>query len=71
MGWLFDLSRENVYLHLWPTSDAVTPKNTGCYVNVTEVENLYIEYLPLGVVHPNGQLKTIPWGNEGVLHSGQ
>lgn len=54
-------SRDSMHLHLWPTNDPEIPKNTGCYVNVTEVDNLYAEYEPLGIVHPNGKLEIKPW----------
>jgi len=54
-------SRDDIQIHLWPTSDEEVPKNTGCYVNVTEVDSLYNEYLPLGIIHPNGKLENKPW----------
>ena len=73
-------SREAIHIHLWPTKDPEIPKNTGCYVNVTEADKLYAEYTPLGVIHPNGKLKTMPWGmkqfsildNSGnIIHFGE
>jgi catechol 2,3-dioxygenase-like lactoylglutathione lyase family enzyme len=74
------LSRDGVNIHLWPTNDVEIPKNTGCYVRVTEVEKLYAEYLPQGVVHPNGPLKEMPWqmkqfsildNNGNIIHFGE
>jgi len=73
-------SREEVGIHLWPTTDPQIPKNTGCYVNVTEVDKLYAEYEPLGIIHPNGPLKLMPWGmkqfsildnNGNIIHFGE
>lgn len=73
-------SRDGVNIHLWPTNDPEIPKNTGCYVNVTGVDELYAEYAPAGIVHPNGQLKEMPWGmkqfsildnNGNIIHFGE
>jgi catechol 2,3-dioxygenase-like lactoylglutathione lyase family enzyme len=56
------LSRDEISIHLWPTNDPEIPKVTGCYINVVGVDKLYAEYLPMGVVHPNGKLADKPWG---------
>lgn len=74
------LSRDEVHIHLWPCKDPEIPKNTGCYVNVDEVEKLYAEFEPLGVIHPNGALQQMPWGmkqfsildnNGNIIHFGE
>ena len=74
------LKKDNINLHLWPTDDPEVPKSTGCYINVSEVEKLYAEYKPHGVVHPNGKLETKPWrmkqfsildNNGNIIHFGQ
>jgi len=54
-------SKDDINIHLWPTSDPEVPKATGCYINVTEVDKLFAEYKAQGVVHPNGTLKDMPW----------
>lgn len=73
-------SKDNIEVHLWPTNDEQVPKNTGCYVHVTNVDDLYAEYKAQGVVHPNGTLKDMPWqmrqfsilDNSGnIIHFGQ
>ncbi len=73
-------SRNGVHIHLWPCKDPEIAKNTGCYVNVTEVDVLYAEYEPLGIIHPNGQLKVQPWemkqfsivdNNGNLIHFGE
>ena len=73
-------SRDEIYIHLWPTTDEHVPKNTGCYVNVTAVDDLYAEFLPLGIVHPNGEIRNMAWqmrqfsilDNSGnIIHFGQ
>ena len=73
--------RENIFIHHWPCNEPEIAKNTGCYVNVTEVEKLYAEYEPLGIVHPNGgALELKPWGmkqfsildnNGNIIHFGE
>ena len=74
------LSKEKVQIHLWPTNDTAIPKNTGCYINVTEIDKLYAKYQPLGVIHPNGQLEEKPWrmkqfsildNNGNIIHFGE
>jgi len=72
--------KDDIALHLWPTTDPEVPKATGCYFNVTEVDALFAEYDEQGVVHPNGRLKDTPWGmrqfsildnNGNIMHFGQ
>lgn len=73
-------SRDGVDIHLWPTQDPAIPKNTGCYVRVNQVNALYEEFLPLGIIHPEGHLKTMPWemrqfsvldNNGNIIHFGE
>jgi catechol 2,3-dioxygenase-like lactoylglutathione lyase family enzyme len=73
-------SRDEIQIHLWPTNDEDIPKNTGCYVNVTEVKKLYAEYEPKNLIHPHGKLETKPWGmrqfsvldnNGNIIHFGE
>lgn len=54
-------SRDQIEIHIWPCDDKNIAKNTACYVRLTEIDELYSEYLPLGIVHPNGKLKVMPW----------
>lgn len=72
--------RDKIILHLWPCKDPEIPKNTGCYINVTDVDKLYKELEPLGVVHPNGKLQEMPWkmkqfsildNNGNIIHFGE
>jgi len=74
-------SRDGINVHLWPCTNAEIAKNTGCYVNVTEVDKLYAEYKPLGIIHPvGGDLQEMPWGmkqfsildnNGNIIHFGE
>jgi hypothetical protein len=74
------LSKDKVFVHLWPCKDPEIPKATGCYINVTEIDKLYEKYEPLGVVHPNGKLEEKPWkmkqfsildNNGNIIHFGE
>ncbi|MBS7566163.1 hypothetical protein KHS38_17270 [Mucilaginibacter sp. Bleaf8] len=67
-------------MHLWPCNDAEIPKQTGCYIHTDNADDLYAEYEPLGIVHPNGKLEEKPWGmrqfsivdnNGNIIHFGQ
>lgn len=73
-------SKDEIEVHLWPTTDEQVPKNTGCYVHVTNIDALYDEYKAQEVVHPNGSLKNMPWqmrqfsildNNGNIIHFGQ
>lgn len=73
-------SRDEIEIHLWPTTNEEIPKATGCYVRVTEVDELFAAYKEQGVVHPNGLLKNMPWGmrqfsildnNGNIIHFGE
>lgn len=73
-------SKDEINIHLWPTNDPEIPKNTGCYIYVTAVDELYKAYSEQGVIHPNGELKSMPWGmrqfsildnNGNIIHFGE
>lgn len=73
-------SKDDIQLHFWSTSDPEIPKNTGCYMNVSEVDKLYARYEPEGVIHPEGSLTDMPWGmrqfsildnNGNIIHFGE
>jgi hypothetical protein len=53
-------SRDDIFIHLWPTKDPEIPKATGCYVNVSKVNELYAELKAQGIIHPNGDLHDMP-----------
>jgi hypothetical protein len=72
--------RDEIEIHLWLCNDENIPKNTGCYIRVNDIDNLYKECLALNIVHPNGQLEDKPWDmrqfsildNSGnIIHFGQ
>ena len=72
--------RDSISIHLWKCNDESIPKNTGCYIYVSEIELLYKEFTALNIIHPNGKLEDKPWGmrqfsildNSGnIIHFGQ
>jgi hypothetical protein len=54
--------RDDVDIHFWLTDNPDIPHATGCRVNVDGIADLYDEYLPLNIVHPNDPLGDKPWG---------
>lgn len=63
------LTRDQVRIHLWAANDPNVPGaephlagSASCRVNVSGIDALYQEMQSSGVVHPNGQLASQPWG---------
>lgn len=56
------LHRDHITLHFWKCNDKIHPENTSCYIRVDDVDGLYSELKPKGVIHPNGPLKNQEWG---------
>ena len=56
------IARDRVVLHFWKCDNPIHPQNTSCYIDVEDVDGLYRELTPQGVVHPNGALQDQPWG---------
>jgi len=56
------LHRDHVTLHFWKCNDKIHPENTSCYLIVADVDGLYEELKPHGVIRPNGDLADQPWG---------
>ena len=55
--------RDDISIHFWACDDPKLPQNTSCRVQVDDIDDLYAELLPRGVVHPNGPLQEKPWGS--------
>lgn len=66
IGYLDDnyaiIARDQFIVHFWKCNDPIHPENTSCYVDVEQIDVLYQELLPFGVVHPNGKLENKPYG---------
>ncbi len=56
------VGRDGIELHFYQCRDKTIAENTSCRIDVDNVEELYSEFGPKGVVHPNGLLETKPWG---------
>ena len=54
--------RDAVHIHLFPCADPGECRNMGCYMYVADIEKIYAEYQALGIIHPNGALKMMPFG---------
>ena len=55
--------RDSVSVHFWLCSDPRTPTETGCRISVEGIDELFATYSSLGIIHPNGQLESKPWGS--------
>jgi hypothetical protein len=73
-------SRDSIEIHLWQCDDPGIPRNTGCYIRVDRIEELYDECLRLGCIHPAGSMEDKPWGmrqfsildnNGNIIHFGE
>lgn len=54
--------RDGINIHLFSCDDPQACRNMGCYIYVTDIEQLYHEYQQLGLIHPNGSLRMMPFG---------
>jgi len=61
--------RDDVSIHLWEANDPDTPGaepfiagTASCRIVVSDVDALFGEFLPRGIVHPNGHLRDQWWG---------
>jgi catechol 2,3-dioxygenase-like lactoylglutathione lyase family enzyme len=62
------MQRDAVEIFLCRNDDRYVAAQTSFRIHVQHVEQLYGEYQAQGVIHPDGQLTTKPWGNPGVCH---
>lgn len=63
------VQRDAVQIHFWACLEKHIAENTGCRINVREIDALYDEYQSKGVIHPKSPLQEKPWGTRefGVL----
>ena len=54
--------RDSVSVHFWLCADPRIPNETGCRISVEGIDELFATYSRLGIIHPNGQLESKPWG---------
>jgi catechol 2,3-dioxygenase-like lactoylglutathione lyase family enzyme len=58
------IQRDAVEIFLCRNDDRYVAAQTSFRIHVQHVEQLYGEYQAQGVIHPNGQLTTKPWGTQ-------
>jgi uncharacterized glyoxalase superfamily protein PhnB len=58
------ITRDAVEIFLCRNHDRYVAEQTSFRIHVQHVEHLYAEYQAQGVIHPNGQLTTKPWGTQ-------
>jgi uncharacterized glyoxalase superfamily protein PhnB len=58
------VTRDAVEIFLCRNEDPYIAEQTSFRIHVQHVEQLYAEYQAQGVIHPNGQLATKPWGTQ-------
>lgn len=56
------VQRDAVQIHFWACSEKHIAENTACRISVQEIDALYAEFQPKGVVHLNAPLQEKPWG---------
>lgn len=54
--------RDEIGIHFWRCDDKIFPENTSCYIEVLDVDKLYIEFEKVDVIHPNGKIEDKTWG---------
>jgi len=55
------VSRGPVEIHFWACADRRIAENTGCRIEVRDIESLFAKCLAAGIVHPNAALTSKPW----------
>jgi len=58
------VTRDVVEIFLCRNDDRYVAEQTSFRIHVQHIEQLYTEYQAHGVIHPNGQLTTKPWGTQ-------
>jgi len=56
-----DASSGEIEIHLWQCAERHIAENTGCRVQVENVQSLFEKCQAAGAVHPNGTLQEKPW----------
>lgn len=54
--------REGIDIHYMLCNDPNIPQNTACYIWVKNINPLYEEIKPKGILYEKGELQDTPWG---------
>ena len=57
------MKRGNIEIHFWSCRERRIAENTACRVRVNNINALYDKGILHGIVHPNGKIKDVEWGN--------
>ena len=58
------IQRDVAEIFLCRNNDRSVAEQTSFRIHVHHIKQLYAEYQAQGVIHPNGQLTTKPWGTQ-------
>jgi uncharacterized glyoxalase superfamily protein PhnB len=57
------MKRGRIEIHFWKCSERRIAESTACRVSVSNINTLYEECTSHGIVHPNGKIQDVEWGN--------
>ena len=56
------MEKDGARIHFFRCTDKYLCENSGCYIYVKNIEDLYVRLSALDIIHPNGQLSDKAWG---------
>jgi len=56
------MENKGIRLHFFECKDKYLCQNSGCYIYVNNIEDLYSRLSALDIIHPNGKLEEKTWG---------
>ncbi len=57
------VQRDAIQIHFWHCNDRRMAEHTSCRVQVENINALFDELEPHGILHPNGPLRDTAWGS--------
>ncbi|MCY7375952.1 MAG: VOC family protein [Pyrinomonadaceae bacterium] len=57
------MKRDEIEIHFWHCAEPHIAENTACRIRVSNINVLYDQCTTGGIVHPNGKIADVPWGN--------
>ena len=56
------MEKDGARIHFFQCKDKYICENSGCYIYVKNIEDLYVQLSALDIIHPNGKLSGKAWG---------
>ena len=56
------MEKDGARIHFFQCNDQYICENSGCYIYVKNIEDLYVRLSALDIIHPNGKLSDKAWG---------